>query len=904
MTSFTGSTSRLLRGGARRLASLALASCVALPSTVHALGAPAPSLSYNTDAGDIVMNSVMVPAAPTMSTYYEVLGWNFGAEGGGYTGLQWTPERIPSGGPVFIFSLWDPIATTNEPIVATYTAPGTETRRFGGEGTGLNSMNWTLGWVPDRWYNIVVRRWACGNAHTCFGHWINDTASGVWTHNITMDYPVPDVSLGPGTYIFLEDFAWNGLKRSMYVRNLYKRVTTVSSPAWRPGTRASFGVSDPEGTIPLAYDARVVGSAFYLEAGTGATASLAPGTSLGEVPMPDTPAPIAGKLTRVEAAGKLGDPSIKLDWTIDPVRSPQFSYRVKVRRVSDGGVVYDQDAVVPHARTATLPVALDEPMEVALSVRDIFDQWSDATEPAAWVAVPVLDAPATTTRPATAVTEAGVTLNSIVTSNGHGTIAGFELGTTTAYGKTVSATQNPFAASAAGAAASATVNGLACGTTYHFRAVASHATGKATGADASFHTTACPATPLGTATIVSSPYGAISPRKGATISGNTITFTGLEVELHLGYGYASANTSAQLDFGGLSLPAGGTLRILSGAAEQAVTLRDISGNPTVVRGTIELVPLLDPGPRLTIRNAKGVTVQDGGRIASAGGLVIDTLGNTPTAGSPLQNDGVVDGGASLAIAASRVNGSGSFTGDAILLQTFGNANNPAHGGQFLRNGLALRPSPASSTVALTLNGYGASPQVFNLRVDGSARLAMPSTWAPGVTRPANNAVVAPGATRPPGQPNPAYGGGSMIIQATGSLALARTGSGDFAFPGAVVLVAGQSIDLGGVPINQGWNTDGKAFQGVYLEAPSLYSIEGPIAIYGNELNWVNFSSRPTAPVVASKLARNGDGSASFVRSDDTTPHLNTFSRLIDAAARGECWTCLVNTSPVDMTQTP
>ena len=235
----------------------------------------------------------------------------------------------------------------------------------------------------------------------------------------------------------------------------------------------------------------------------------------------------------------------------------------------------------------------------------------------------------------------------------------------------------------------------------------------------------------------------------------------------------------------------------------------------------------------------------------------------------------------------------------MIFATFGSANNPVNGGFSPLNGLQLYPSTGGA-VALTLAAYGPAPQVLNMFIHGNAAVWMPSAWPGGAIFPVNNAVVSPGGFRPAGIPDPAYGGGSMILQATGNLALVNGGTNDFVFPGGVVLKAAGAIDLSGVLLNQGWNTAGKPFQGVYLEAPGIGSSLGNITLYSNDLNWVNFSTFPTSPVRAFTPIRNGNGTASFATADSTAPHLNTYSILSTAAANGQCWTCLVNTQPVNM----
>jgi hypothetical protein len=66
------------------------------------------------------------------------------------------------------------------------------------------------------------------------------------------------------------------------------------------------------------------------------------------------------------------------------------------------------------------------------------------------------------------------------------------------------------------------------------------------------------------------------------------------------------------------------------------------------------------------------------------------------------------------------------------------------------------------------------------------------------------------------------------------------------------------------------------------------------------LNWINFSTLPQQYVRVFSLKGNPDGSASFAPADTTTPHQNAYSVLQNAAAAGGCWTCLVNTQPVNV----
>lgn len=606
-------------------------------------------------------------------------------------------------------------------------------------------------------------------------------------------------------------------------------------------------------------------------------------------------------------------------------------------------------------------------------------------------------APLVVTGAASAIAADVATLDGAVTSNGAASSARFEVGATASYGTTVAAVQDPLPSNAAGARVSATIGGLACGTTYHYRAAATSAFGTGFGADAAFVTAPCPgavatttelrsaanpsdalvrfdATVIGVApggtvaffddvtpiagcaampltgagnrrtatcatalalpglhsigasysgdpgnrpssaaplaqlivaplpivgTLVNDPYGGITVSNGSLV-GQTITWPNATPALQLGPIAGAPDSALRIDFDAFHVGAGMTLTIRSGAPGQVVELHGAGAEASAIGGNLRAEGTSGaPPPVLHVWNPAGIAIAPEGRIDAPAGLALDTLGASWATGGDLVNGGTVDGGPALALLSGNIHGGGTFRGDAIRLHTFGSANHPVNGNEYLRNGLRLAPS-AAPAVAITLNGYGTSKQVFNLDAEGDATLWMPSSWPASVSYPANGAVVMPGATRSAGAPDPAHGGGSMIVQASGSLRLVDGGTNDFVFPGAIVLKAGTTLDLNGVAVDQGWTTSGQAFQGLFFEAPSIVSPRDFIRVYGNDLNWSNFSTLPAQFVRAFTLKRNVDGSASFAASDDVAPHVNTYSVLQAAAVAGGCWVCLVNTQPVPM----
>lgn len=405
----------------------------------------------------------------------------------------------------------------------------------------------------------------------------------------------------------------------------------------------------------------------------------------------------------------------------------------------------------------------------------------------------------------------------------------------------------------------------------------------------------------GTATIVQHPYGTLNVT-GATLTGNLVTGLTRGAILRLGTTPGTAGSFAKIDFQGFDIGVGNSLVVESGASGQTIVLANAGGSAASIAGALVIRGANGaPPPRVVVESEPGLTVNAAGSIVAPGGLLLYTLATPPTTGGDVLNAGLIDGGPALRIEAARVSGGGRFVGDAIALATFGNLNNPVNGSHFLANGLQLHPA-SGDTVALAVSGYGLAPQFMNLTVNGNATYAMPSLWPNGSTMPATNLPVLTGQVRPPGTPDPAYGGGSIIVQATGNLTLDGGGSADLVFPGGVVLKAGGTLDARGTAIDNAWTTSGQAFQGVFMEAAQIVdtSPAGAMEIRTNHKNWANFSVRPAPPVTLWTLQLQANGTQAFVGAGAVAPHLNLYSIETEASAAGQCWTCLVNTQAVDL----
>ncbi|HEX7310380.1 MAG TPA: hypothetical protein VF232_04310 [Gaiellaceae bacterium] len=116
------------------------------------------------------------------------------------------------------------------------------------------------------------------------------------------------------------------------------------------------------------------------------------------------------------------------------------------------------------------------------------------------VAASAASAPTAITGPVTALGTTTATVTGTVNPGGLTTSRYFEYGTTTSYGSTTASVG--IGSGTANVAVSAALTGLAPGTTYHYRVVATNSTGTSRGADGIFATPAAPGVVTGAATSV------------------------------------------------------------------------------------------------------------------------------------------------------------------------------------------------------------------------------------------------------------------------------------------------------------------------------------------------------------------------------------------------------------------
>ncbi len=331
--------------------------------------------------GDILINEVRVPKeGVAMYTYYETLGWR--GEASGYAGIQVHPRANN-----FIFSIWDHKAH-KAPIRAVHRGPGTLTEKFGGEGTGLKSWNFELGWEPEVWYTLVSRSWAVAD-HTFYGFWARSGKTGRWTHLVTMDVAAKNAFFKGGTDAFIEDWLETGKNlRTTNLKGGWKRKLSGEWYAFQAG-RYSVNYWDLEPgkrsfNFKTNWDGGVAkdetGEFYFMTAGGNSTKPSVKNPSRHSIKRIETkPAYKPLRLAKVEA--RLAKRNLTVNWTVDNQTLPLFEYRVRVLSGA-GNIVAASSEVKPHGRSAEIRLpadSVDTSLEVELLCFDILGNQTKKT---------------------------------------------------------------------------------------------------------------------------------------------------------------------------------------------------------------------------------------------------------------------------------------------------------------------------------------------------------------------------------------------------------------------------------------------------------------------------------------------------------------------------------------------
>jgi hypothetical protein len=310
--------------------------------------APSVYLDYNDyDDGNIIINTLRVVEPSPLYTYYNAMCFGGGVDGGGYCGMQNAPD-----GHNFIFSLWDPVSV-HDTIRAEYIGDGTNVANFGGEGTGLRSLNYSIGWLPNQWYTFVTRVWNLNN-HSFYGFWIFDHSNNIWHHLVTMNYPVNNLKFSSRTSAFIEDWAGNGSEvREIHRKNGWKRKLNSQWVSFNQATISRVSPDPGCANYLDNYDGGIISNEYYfIKSGginTHPNTNLS-GTTIYLTNSNTSPNFQAGEISNLIVNNHID--SLELLWTVNSSKSPQYSYTVEFYNNSafTGSPIASFSEINPHTR--------------------------------------------------------------------------------------------------------------------------------------------------------------------------------------------------------------------------------------------------------------------------------------------------------------------------------------------------------------------------------------------------------------------------------------------------------------------------------------------------------------------------------------------------------------------------
>lgn len=347
--------------------------------------APSSHMVYNDAnfAGDTLINDVRVPAkGEAMFTYYETLGW--AGKAAGYAGIQAHPR-----GHNYIFSIWDH-KEHKAPIKAIYQGPGTLVENFGGEGTGLKSWNFKLGWDTDVWYTLVARCWPINN-HTFYGYWVKSGKTNQWTHMVTMEVAAKNAYMLGGNDSFIEDWLETGkVPRTTHIRNGWKRKPTGE---WHAFQKAKYSVNSWDlvkgkrsFNFKKNWDGGIAedstGKYYYMTSGGSKTSPTTENPSEFKIKR-DIKKPNQAPIKIISASAKqINDQKVLIEWEHAPNTSPQFSYGIQVIQISNKKeeTITSISKIEPHVRKSEIVIPDSvtlESIEFRIQCFDIFDNKSN-----------------------------------------------------------------------------------------------------------------------------------------------------------------------------------------------------------------------------------------------------------------------------------------------------------------------------------------------------------------------------------------------------------------------------------------------------------------------------------------------------------------------------------------------
>lgn len=243
-------------------------------------------LGYSAPEGDVFYTEMAVEQSVNGS-YFMACGWDTG-----YFGVQQLNSPTNK---VVIFSVWDPskggdprAVKEEDRVENLFAGEGVRIKRFGGEGTGGQSMA-PFAWKIGETNRFVIHSHAQSNK-TAYTAWILDPVKSDWRKLATFRTRTGGRGLR-GYYSFVEDFrrdtrSANEVRRARF-GNGWVRATTGE---WVPLATARFTASSATWEAKENIDAGVAAAWFYLATGGETKRSLDLRSSI-RLPTPPAPRP-------------------------------------------------------------------------------------------------------------------------------------------------------------------------------------------------------------------------------------------------------------------------------------------------------------------------------------------------------------------------------------------------------------------------------------------------------------------------------------------------------------------------------------------------------------------------------------------------------------------------------------
>lgn len=330
--------------------------------------------------GDVRIREVRIPSTGlTIGTYWCTLGYWTTGKTTGYGGMQWTSDS-KAGPRNYIYSQW------NDNSTSAFNVPTTKVSLFGGEGTGVKSINNDPEnqWKPDFWHVTADRLWNEGN-NTYFAYITRNGETGIWHHVMTWSTPESNLKFKGGGYCFLEDWSGDGKYRESNIRKGWERNS--STKVWTPITEYHYTINAADTAVGKrsankkynwAGGIKEDESGKYFYMGAGGTIASTNNSETDytidrteKMPQEEYGTAKISVLTATPIAGG----KLQVKWINDNRTVPQWAYKISVK---DGATtVITKSDTIPQRRIDTLQIGSLTPTtksySVTLDLVDFFD---------------------------------------------------------------------------------------------------------------------------------------------------------------------------------------------------------------------------------------------------------------------------------------------------------------------------------------------------------------------------------------------------------------------------------------------------------------------------------------------------------------------------------------------------